>query len=168
MTPDLSPAKAQTVAGSLVVPSQARFAIVAGRANAFIVDRLVEGAFDALLRHGASQDQITLVKVPGSWEIPLACAKLAQSKKFDAIIAVSAVIRGGTPHFEYIAAEVSKGMASISLQTGVPITMGVLTTDSLEQAVDRAGAKSGNKGFDAALAAIEMVSLVRELANLGC
>jgi 6,7-dimethyl-8-ribityllumazine synthase len=168
MNSDLSQAKAQTVAGSLVVPSQARFAIVAGRANAFIVDRLVEGAFDALLRHGAGESQITLVRVPGSWEIPLACARLAQSKKFDAVIAVSAVIRGGTPHFEYIAAEVSKGMATISLQTGVPVTMGVLTTDSLEQAVDRAGAKSGNKGFDAALAAIEMVSLLRELTNLGC
>lgn len=168
MTPDLNSAKAQTVAGNLVVPPQARFAIVAGRANAFIVDRLIEGAFDALLRHGATQEQITLVRVPGSWEIPLACAKVAQSKKFDAVIAVSAVIRGGTPHFEYIAAEVSKGMATISLQTGVPITMGVLTTDSLEQAVDRAGAKAGNKGTDAAIAAIEMVSLLRELTNIGC
>jgi 6,7-dimethyl-8-ribityllumazine synthase len=151
-----------------VVPPEARFAIVAGRWNAFIVDRLVEGAFDALLRHGAALERITLVKVPGSWEIPLACSKLAQSKKFDALIAVSAVIRGGTPHFEYIASEVSKGLAQVSLATGVPVTMGVLTTDSLEQAVDRAGVKSGNKGFDAAVAAIEMVSLLRELAGLGC
>jgi len=168
MNPDNSPTHAQTVVGTLVVPPGARFAIVAGRTNAFIVDRLVEGAFDALLRHGAAQEQITLVKVPGSWEIPLACSRLAHSKKFDAVIAVSAVIRGGTPHFEYIAAEVTKGLATISLSTGVPLTLGVLTTDSLEQAVDRAGAKSGNKGFDAAMAAIEMVSLLGNLTNLGC
>lgn len=168
MNPDHPPKQAQTVAGNLVAPPEARFAIVAGRWNAFIVDRLVEGAFDALLRHGAAPERITLVKVPGSWEIPLACSRLAQSKKFDAVIAVSAVIRGGTPHFEYIAAEVSKGLAQISLSTGVPVTMGVLTTDSLEQAVDRAGVKSGNKGFDAAVAAIEMVSLLRELAGIGC
>ena len=168
MNPDNSPTHAHTVAGTLVVPPGARFAIVAGRANAFIVDRLVEGAFDALLRHGAEPERITLVKVPGSWEIPLACSRLAQSKQFDAVIAVSAVIRGGTPHFEYIAAEVTKGLATVSLSTGVPVTLGVLTTDSLEQAVDRAGAKSGNKGFDAALAAIEMVSLLGNLASLGC
>ena len=167
MNPDNLLAQARTTVGTLVVPPEARFAIVAGRTNSFIVDRLVEGALDALLRHGAAQDRITLVKVPGSWEIPVTCSRLAQSKKFDAIIAVSAVIRGGTPHFEYIAAEVSKGLATISLSTGIPVSMGVLTTDSLEQAVDRAGAKSGNKGFDAALAAIEMVSLLRNLDHLG-
>ncbi len=167
MNPDNLMTQAQTAVGNLVVPPEVRFAVVAGRTNAFIVERLVEGAFDALLRHGATPDRITLIKVPGSWEMPLACLRLAQSKKFDAIIAVSAVIRGGTPHFEYIAAEVSKGLASISLSTGIPVSMGVLTTDSLEQAVDRAGAKSGNKGFDAALAAIEMVSLLRNLEHLG-
>ena len=167
MNPDNLLAQARTTVGTLVVPPEARFAIVAGRTNSFIVDRLVEGALDALLRHGAAQDRIMLVKVPGSWEIPVTCSRLAQSKKFDAIIAVSAVIRGGTPHFEYIAAEVSKGLATISLSTGIPVSMGVLTTDSLEQAVDRAGAKSGNKGFDAALAAIEMVSLLRNLDHLG-
>jgi 6,7-dimethyl-8-ribityllumazine synthase len=168
MTFENSTVQVQTAVGNLVVPPEARFAVVAGRTNAFIVDRLIEGAFDALLRHGAAQERITLVKVPGSWEIPLACSKLAQSKKFDAIIAVSAVIRGGTPHFEYIAAEVSKGLATISLSTGIPVTMGVLTTDTLEQAVDRAGAKAGNKGFDAAMAAVEMVSLLRNLDRLGC
>ena len=167
MNPDNSVAQAQSAIGTLVVSPEARFAIVAGRTNTFIVDRLIEGALDALVRHGTAQDRITLVKVPGSWEIPLVCSRLAQSKKFDAIIAVSAVIRGGTPHFEYIAAEVSKGLAAISLSTGIPVSMGVLTTDSLEQAVDRAGAKSGNKGFDAALAAIEMVSLLRNFEHLG-
>lgn len=165
MNPDST--SVQPAVGNLVAPPDARFAIVAGRTNAFIVERLIEGAFDALIRHGAVRDNITLVKVPGSWEIPLACSRLAQSKKFDAVIAVSAVIRGGTPHFEYIAAEVTKGLANISLSTGVPVTMGVLTTDSLEQAIDRAGAKSGNKGFDAALAALEMASLLREFKRLG-
>jgi 6,7-dimethyl-8-ribityllumazine synthase len=167
MNPDNSPTHTHTVAGTLVAPPGARFAIVAGRTNAFIVDRLVEGAFDALLRHGAEPERITLVKVPGAWEIPLACSRLAQSKQFDAVIAISAVIRGGTPHFEYIAAEVTKGLATVSMSTGVPVTLGVLTTDSLEQAVDRAGAKSGNKGFDAAVAAIEMVSLLGNFASLG-
>lgn len=167
MNSDNSPARNQIVVGNLVVPPEANFAIVAGRTNAFIVDRLVEGAFDALLRHGAPEERIKLVRAPGSWEIPLLCARLARSKKFDAIVALSAVIRGGTPHFEYIAAELTKGLAAITLATGVPICFGVLTTDTLEQAVDRAGAKAGNKGFDAAMAAIEMVSLLRELGNQG-
>lgn len=167
MNPDSPPPHVTTAVGNLVVAPEARFAVVASRTNAFIVDRLVEGALDALTRHGAQAELITLVKVPGSWEMPLAVSKLAGSKKFDAVIAVGAVIRGGTPHFEYIAAEVSKGLATISLSTGVPVTMGVLTTDSLEQAVDRAGAKVGNKGYDAAVAAIEMVSLLRNLQPLG-
>ncbi len=156
-----------TIVGNLVVPKKAKFAIVAARTNSFIVERLIEGAFDALLRHGADTDRITLVRVPGSWEMPLACSRLGQSKQFDAIVAVSAVIQGGTPHFEYIAAEVTKGLASVALATGIPVCFGVLTTDTLEQAVDRAGVKAGNKGFDAAMAAIEMVSLIQELGNHG-
>jgi 6,7-dimethyl-8-ribityllumazine synthase len=163
--PNATPTSA--IVGNLVVPAKAKFAVVAARMNSFIVDRLVEGAFDALLRHGADVDRITLVRVPGSWEMPLACARLAQSKQFDAIVAVSAVIHGGTPHFEYVAAEVTKGLASVAVATGVPVCLGVLTTDTLEQAVDRAGVKAGNKGFDAAMAAIEMVSLIRELGNRG-
>lgn len=153
--------------GNLVVPPNAKFAVLAARTNSFIVDRLVEGAYDALLRHGGSNDRITLVRVPGAWEMPVACARLAQSKKFDAIVAVGAVIQGGTPHFEYIAAEVTKGLAQISLGTGVPVCFGVLTTDTLEQAIDRAGVKAGNKGFEAAMAAVEMVSLMQELASNG-
>lgn len=156
-----------TVVGNLVVPKKAKFAVVAARTNSFIVDRLVEGAFDALLRHGADNDRITLIRVPGAWEMPLVCSRLAQSKQFDAVVAVSAVIQGGTPHFEYIAAEVTKGLASVAVATGIPVCFGVLTTDTLEQAVDRAGAKAGNKGFDAAIAAIEMVSLIQELGNHG-
>ncbi len=159
--------RGQAIVGNLVVPPEAKFAIVAGRTNSFIVDRLVEGAFDALHRHGADSARITLFRVPGSWEMPLLCSRLARAKQFDAIVAVGAVIQGGTPHFEYIAAEVTKGLASITLATGVPVTLGVLTTDTLEQAVDRAGVKAGNKGFDAAMAAIEMVSLMRELSNHG-
>lgn len=167
MTPENYASSPQAIVGNLVVPSEARFAIVAGRTNTFIVDRLVEGAFDALLRHGASDERITLVRVPGSWEIPVVCSRLARAKKFDAIVALSAVIQGGTPHFEYIAAEVTKGLASITVTTGIPVSFGVLTTDTLEQAIDRAGVKSGNKGFDAAMAAVEMVSLMRELSNRG-
>jgi 6,7-dimethyl-8-ribityllumazine synthase len=156
-----------TFSGSLVVPTDAKFAIVAGRFNTFIVERLVEGALDALTRHGCRTENVSVVRVPGSWEIPVICHRLARSKQFDAIVAVGAVIRGGTPHFEYVAAEVSKGIASITLETGVPIGFGVLTTDSIEQAVERAGTKAGNKGFDAAMAAIEMVTLGRALSAQG-
>lgn len=156
-----------SVSGSLVVPANAKFALVAGRFNTFIVERLVEGALDALTRHGASAENITIVRVPGSWEIPTVCGRLARSKRFDALVAVGAVIRGGTPHFDYVAAEVSKGIAQITLETGVPIGFGVLTTDSIEQAVERAGTKAGNKGFDAAMAAIEMVTLGRALEAAG-
>jgi 6,7-dimethyl-8-ribityllumazine synthase len=156
-----------TINGSLVVPSDAKFAIVAGRFNTFIVERLVEGALDALTRHGCRAENISIVRVPGSWEIPIVCSRLARGKKFDAIVAVGAVIRGGTPHFDYVAAEVSKGIASVTLETGVPIGFGVLTTDSIEQAVERAGTKAGNKGFDAAMAAVEMVSLSRVLTAQG-
>jgi len=159
--------KVRSIEGALVVPAGARFALVASRFNHFIVDRLVEGALDALVRHGAAADHVTLVRVPGSWEIPVTCARLAQSKKFDAIVALSAVVRGGTPHFEYVAAEVSKGVAQAALASGVPITFGILTTDTLEQAVERAGVKAGNQGFDAAVAAVEMVALGRALTDAG-
>ncbi len=153
----------KVIEGTLVAPEGARFALVASRFNNFIVDRLVDGAMDALTRHGVRAEDCTLVRVPGSWELPIVCARLASTNQFDAIIALAAVIRGGTPHFDYVAAEVAKGVAQVGLQTGVPTTFGVLTTDTIEQAVERAGTKSGNKGFDAALAALEMSSLGRAL-----
>lgn len=140
-----------------------RFAIIVGRFNDFISSRLAEGAMDALKRHGATDDQITLVKVPGSFEIPLTAKRLAESGRYNAVICLGAVIRGATPHFEYVASEVSKGIATVSLESSIPVTFGVLTTDSLEQAIERAGTKSGNKGWDAAMAAMEMVNLFKEL-----
>jgi len=140
-----------------------RFAIVVSRFNDFVSSRLVEGAVDALVRHGADEDQVHLIRVPGAFEIPLVAKRLAQSGNYDAVICLGAVIRGATPHFEYVAAEVSKGIANVALETGVPVTFGVLTTDTLEQAVERAGSKSGNKGFEAAMAAIEMVNLFKVL-----
>lgn len=140
-----------------------RFAIVAARFNDFIVMRLIEGAQDMLVRHGVSESNITVVRVPGAFELPLACKKVAELKTFDAIIALGAVIRGATPHFEYVASEVTKGIANVSLKTGIPISFGVLTTDSLEQAIERAGTKAGNKGSEAALAAIESVNLFHAL-----
>jgi len=152
----------QTWEGTLAAKGLA-FGIVASRTNEFITARLLEGALDALRRHGAEDEQITVVKVPGSFEIPLVAKRLAGKGRYDAIICLGTVIRGGTPHFEYIAAEVSKGVAAASLETGVPIAFGVLTTDSIEQAVERAGTKGGNKGFDAACSAIEMANLFREL-----
>jgi 6,7-dimethyl-8-ribityllumazine synthase len=155
------------VEGQLVAPSGARFAIVASRFNHFIVDRLVEGALDAIARHGGDLAKTTLVRVPGAWEIPIVVKRLCESKKVDAVIALAAVIRGATPHFDYVAAEVSKGSAHASLDSGVPVAFGVLTTDSIEQAVERAGTKSGNKGWDAATTAIEMVSLARALKTAG-
>ena len=147
------------IEGQLVVPAGARFALVAARFNHFIVDRLVEGALDAVARHGGSLDNVSVVRVPGAWEIPPVVSRIAQRRSVDAVIALGAVIRGSTPHFDYVAAEVSKGIATVSLQTGMPIAFGVLTTDSIEQAIERAGTKSGNKGWEAALSAIEMVSL---------
>lgn len=160
---DGSPNKPAVVEGTLVAPSSARFAIVASRFNDFIVDRLIAGATDALVRHGVDPGRITVVRVPGSWEIPLACAKVAAKGKVDALIALGCVIRGATPHFDHVAGEVSKGVASVSLSSGVPIAFGVLTTDTIEQAVERAGTKMGNKGWDSAISAIEMVSLLRTL-----
>ena len=140
-----------------------RMALVVGRFNSFISERLVDGALDALLRHGVADDDITVARVPGAFEIPLVARKLAESGKFDAVICLGAVIRGSTPHFDYVSAEVSKGIASVGLASGVPVIFGVLTTDSIEQAIERAGTKAGNKGFDAAVSAIEMVNLLKEI-----
>ena len=139
------------------------FAIVVSRFNSFVTDRLLEGALDCLKRHGAEEEAITVVKVPGAFELPLTAKRLAESNRFDAVVALGAVVRGETPHFDFVAAEVSKGVASASLETGVPIAFGVLTTDTVEQAIDRAGAKAGNKGWEAALSAIEMANLFKEL-----
>jgi 6,7-dimethyl-8-ribityllumazine synthase len=155
--------KHHVVEGTLVVPKGARFALVASRFNAFIVDKLVEGALDAIARHGGDSSQVTLVRVPGAWEMPLAALKIAQAKKADAIVALGCVIRGSTPHFDYVAGEAAKGLASVQVQTGTVVSFGVLTTDTIEQAVERAGTKHGNKGWDAAVSAIEMVSLARAL-----
>jgi 6,7-dimethyl-8-ribityllumazine synthase len=138
-------------------------AIVASRFNDFVTTKLIEGAVDCLSRHGAAEKEITVIRVPGSFELPLAAKKAASSGKFDAVICLGALIRGQTPHFDYIAAEVTKGIAQVSLDTGVPVTFGVITADTLEQAVDRAGAKSGNKGFEAALGAVEMADLLRQI-----
>jgi 6,7-dimethyl-8-ribityllumazine synthase len=149
--------------GTLQIAEGARFAIVASRFNHFIVDRLVDGAVDTLVRHGAEASNIRIVRVPGAWELPMVTARVAGTDEVDAIIAVGALIRGGTVHFEYIAAEVSKGLAQVSLDSGVPVSFGVLTTDSIEQAIERAGTKAGNKGAEAALAAIELVSLMSKL-----
>ena len=140
-----------------------RFAIIVSRFNDFISSRLVEGALDALKRHGATDEQVSLVKVPGAFEIPHTAKKLVESNRYDAIICLGAVIRGSTPHFEYVAAEVSKGIANVGIESKIPVTFGVLTTDSLEQAIERAGSKSGNKGWDAAIAAMEMVNLFKEI-----
>ena len=141
-----------------------RFGIVVGRFNDFITGRLLSGAEDALKRHGVDIDtQVDVAYVPGAYEIPLLVKKMAESKKYDAVICIGAVIRGSTPHFDYVAAEVSKGIANVSLNTGVPCIFGVLTTDTIEQAVERAGTKSGNKGWDAAVAAIEMANLIKQL-----
>ncbi len=140
-----------------------KFGIVVGRFNEFISSKLLGGAIDALKRHGAEEKAIEVIWSPGSFEIPLIAKKMAKSAKYDAVICLGAVIRGGTPHFDYIASEVSKGIANAMLETEVPIIFGVLTTDSIEQAIERAGTKSGNKGFDAAMSAIEMANLMKEL-----
>ena len=152
----------QTLEGYLNATGH-RYAIVVSRFNSFLCERLLEGALDCLTRHGADPEQSTVVRVPGSFEMPLVCKKLAASKKYDAIIALGAVIRGGTPHFDYVAAEVSKGIAHVSLDEEIPVAFGVLTTDSIEQAIERAGTKMGNKGVEATLAAIEMVNLLQTI-----
>lgn len=140
-----------------------RFAIVVSRFNDFICDRLLGGALDALKRSGANESDIDVFKVPGAFEIPLVAKKLCGSGKYDAVICLGAVIRGATPHFDYVANEVSKGIATVSLEFGIPVAFGVLTTDTLEQAIERAGSKAGNKGWDAAVTAIEMVNLIRHV-----
>lgn len=140
-----------------------RFGIVLARFNDLIGSKLLEGALDCLNRHGTKEEDVTVVRVPGAFEIPLTASKLAETKRFDAIITLGAVIRGSTPHFDYVAAEASKGVASASMKSGVPIIFGVLTTDTIEQAVERAGTKAGNKGWDAALGAIEMANLFEAL-----
>jgi len=140
-----------------------RFAIIVSRFNDFICSRLVEGAVDALIRHGATDDNITVIKVPGAFEIPFAAKRLADSERYDAVICLGAVIRGATPHFDYVASETSKGIANVAMGSRIPVAFGVLTTDNLEQAIERAGSKSGNKGYAAAVAAIEMVNLFKRL-----
>ncbi len=140
-----------------------KFGVVISRFNEFFSKKLLEGAQDALLRHGVSEEDIEIAWTPGSFEMPLIAQKLAQTKKYDAVICLGAVIRGGTPHFDYIAAEVTKGIAKVNMDTGVPVIYGVITTDTLEQAIERSGTKAGNKGFDAAVSAIEMANLVKAL-----
>ena len=140
-----------------------RFAIVASRFNHMLVDRLVEGAVDCILRHGGSEENIEIARVPGSWEIPVAVKKFLERKDIDAVIALGVLIRGSTPHFEYIASEVSKGIANLSIDAGKPVSFGIITADTLEQAIERAGTKMGNKGWESALSAIEMANLFRKL-----
>ena len=154
--------KLKTIEGDLQVRN-GRFALLVSRFNDFIVERLVEGAVDTLRRHGARDEDLHLVRVPGAFEMPLVAQRLAASKQYDAIIALGAVIRGGTPHFEYVAGECTKGLAGVAVQYGVPVAFGVLTVDTIEQAIERAGAKAGNKGVEAAMSAIEMVSLCKRL-----
>ncbi len=148
------------------IPCDAQYALVVSRFNSFIVDSLVSGALDTLKRHGVTEDKITIIKVPGAFELPLATQKIAESGKFSAIISLGAVIRGGTPHFEYVANECVKGLAQVSLQYKIPVAFGVLTVDSIEQAIERAGTKAGNKGAEAALSALEMVTMLRKLAEI--
>lgn len=148
--------------GNLVAGGM-RLALVQSRFNSFLGDKLTEGALDVIRRHGGNPEEVVIAKTPGCFELPLVAKRLAASRRFDAVVCLGVVIRGGTPHFDYIASEVAKGIASVMLETGVPCTFGVLTVDSLEQAIERAGTKMGNKGAEAALAAIEMVSLLRAL-----
>lgn len=146
-----------------VVAEDVKIAIVGARFNEFIVSKLISGAQDGLVRHGVDDDNITLVWVPGAFEIPLAAKKLAKSGKYDAVICLGAVIRGATSHYDYVCAEVSKGIAAVSLEAGIPVMFGILTTDNIEQAIERAGTKAGNKGYDCALGAIEMINLTRQI-----
>ena len=152
----------KTLEGNLVADG-ARIAIVGARFNEFIVSKLISGAEDGLVRHGVKEEDITLAWVPGAFEIPLAAKKLALSGKYDAVICLGAVIRGATSHYDYVCAEVSKGIAAVSLESGVPVMFGVVTTDTIEQAIERAGTKAGNKGYDCALGAIEMINLAKQI-----
>ena len=148
--------------GNILAQGQ-RIGIVAGRFNEFITSKLLGGAIDAIKRHGGSEENITIAWTPGAFEIPLVAKKMVESKQYDAVICVGAVIRGSTPHFDMVANEATKGIASVSLQAGVPVIFGILTTDSIEQAIERAGTKAGNKGFEAATTAIEMVNLLKQI-----
>ena len=159
MEPETKPKEGDLSAGGL------HFAIVVARFNSFVTERLLAGCLDALRRSGAKMEAVELVKVPGSWEMPVVVRALAKQKRFDAIICLGAVIRGETPHFDYVAGQAAGGLAQIAAETGVPVAFGVLTTNSVEQAVDRAGGKSGNKGFDAAMTAIEMANLLRQIGG---
>jgi 6,7-dimethyl-8-ribityllumazine synthase len=150
------------IEGNLIA-KDLKFALVVSRFNDFITSKLLEGAKDAILRHGGEEGNITVIRVPGAFEMPAVTKRLAESKKYDAVICLGAVIRGATPHFDYIAAEVAKGLANVSLESKIPISFGVLTTDTIEQAIERAGSKVGNKGFEAAVSAIEMANLFKQL-----
>ncbi len=155
-----------TFEGNLIVKKE-RYAILVSRWNDLITSRLLEGSIDTIVRHGGSREQIDIIWAPGSYELPLVSQRLANSGRYEAVIALACVIRGGTPHFDFVASEVAKGLASVSLETGVPVSFGVLTTNSIEQAIERAGTKMGNKGTEAALAAIEMVRLFDVLPQQG-
>ncbi len=152
----------KTIEGKLSAEGM-RFGIVSARFNAFFGDRLLDGALDGLIRSGAQSSAITVAKVPGAWELPIVAKRMAEAKRFDAILALGVVIRGHTPHFEYVAGESSKGLATVMLQSGVPVANGLITADTLEQAIERAGSKAGNKGYDAAITAIEMVSVLQQI-----
>ncbi|MEO1080008.1 MAG: 6,7-dimethyl-8-ribityllumazine synthase [Pseudomonadota bacterium] len=153
----------RTIEGTMTHTS-GRYALVVGRWNSFVVEHLLDGAVDTLRRHGVADEQMTVIRVPGAFEIPLACQRVARSGDYDAIIALGAVIRGGTPHFEHVAGECTKGLAQVMLGDNIPVAFGVLTVDSIEQAVERSGTKAGNKGAEAALSALEMVSLLDNLS----
>lgn len=152
-----------TIEGQLHQGNEGRYAILVGRFNSFVVEALLDGALDTLKRHGVEDSQVTIVRAPGAWELPVVAKKLAASNKYDAIIALGAVIRGGTPHFEFVANECAKGLGVVGLEYSLPVIFGVLTTDSIEQSIERSGTKAGNKGADAALTAIEMVNLLKAL-----
>ncbi len=153
----------QVIEGQLHQGNEGKYAVLVGRFNSFVVEALLEGALDTLKRHGVEDKNVTIIRAPGAWELPLVAKKLAASGKYDAIIALGAVIRGGTPHFDFVAGESAKGLGVVGLEYNLPVIFGVLTTDSIEQSIERAGTKAGNKGADAALTAIEMVNLLKAI-----
>ncbi len=153
----------QVIEGQLHQGNEGKYALLVGRFNSFIVEALLDGALDTLKRHGVDEKNVTIIRAPGAWELPLVAKKLASSGKYDAIIALGAVIRGGTPHFDFVAGECAKGLGVVGLEYNLPVIFGVLTTDSIEQSIERAGTKAGNKGADAALTAIEMVNLLKAI-----
>jgi 6,7-dimethyl-8-ribityllumazine synthase len=157
-------AEIQVIEGDFI-NSSGRYALVVGRFNGFVVESLVDGALDTLTRHGIADEDIVVIRVPGAYEMPLAVKRVAETGNYDAIIALGAVIRGGTPHFEYVAGEAASGLGAVSLETDIPVAFGVLTVDSIEQAIERSGTKAGNKGAEAAITALEMVSLFKKLGE---